>query len=314
MAEPRDSPGRKVLFSAQKNEGPFLLEWIAYHRAIGFTDVVIVSNDCDDGSDALLDRLHAAGALRHIRQTVPPGAAPQKNAEAVARSQGCFGAGDWVMWLDADEFLLPATGEGRLDDLIAAAGDADAVMVAWRFFGDGGNATWPGLHISQHFTRAAPRWKGARAQVKTLFRYGPAIERLDIHRPVLAEGIGPGDYRVITGSKAPPDPAFFDRGRKNPFNRMPPGRGAYRLGQVAHFSIRTPDMFARKARRGDGYFADPDQVRRDAGFYDKKNFNQAEETGLLRHEAATSAEMRRLWDLPGVAAACDSIEGFAWSP
>ena len=306
-------PARKVLFSAQKNEGPFLLEWIAYHRVLGFTDVVIVSNDCEDGSDDLLDRLDEAGEIRHIRQTVPPGASPQMHAEKVARAAGVFGDSDWVMWLDADEFLLPTPGEGKLDDLIEAVGDADAVMIAWRFFGDGGNDTWPGRHVSARFTRAAQRRRGGGAQVKTLFRYGPKVERLDIHRPVLAEGTGPGDFRVITSHRGQADPEFFDRTRRNPYNRVPEGKGAYRLAQVAHFSIRTPDMFALKARRGDGYFSpEENELVRDETFYRKKNFNDAEETGLLRHEAATVAEMKRLLAHPEVRRACFAIPHFAF--
>ena len=43
--------------TTQKNEGAFLLEWIAYHKSIGFTDIVILSNDCEDGSDEMLDHL-----------------------------------------------------------------------------------------------------------------------------------------------------------------------------------------------------------------------------------------------------------------
>ena len=31
-----------------KNEGPFLLEWIAFHRIIGVTDFLFYSNDCSD--------------------------------------------------------------------------------------------------------------------------------------------------------------------------------------------------------------------------------------------------------------------------
>ena len=33
-----------------RNEAPFILEWIAYHRAIGFDDFLIYSNDCSDGN------------------------------------------------------------------------------------------------------------------------------------------------------------------------------------------------------------------------------------------------------------------------
>lgn len=33
--------GRKVLVSTMKNEGPDLLEWLAYHKSIGITDFCI---------------------------------------------------------------------------------------------------------------------------------------------------------------------------------------------------------------------------------------------------------------------------------
>ena len=46
-----------------KNEGPFLLEWIAFNRLIGVTDFLFYSNDCSDGTDRLLDaqRLNDCG-------------------------------------------------------------------------------------------------------------------------------------------------------------------------------------------------------------------------------------------------------------
>jgi hypothetical protein len=304
--------GRTVLFSAQKNEGPFLLEWIAYHKVIGFSSIVIVSNNCDDGSDDFLDSLHDAGEVIHLRQDVPADVPPQQNAERVAREAGIFQNGDWVMWLDADEFLLPRGG-GKLDSLIDSAGDADALMVAWRFFGDSHNGSWPGRHVSEKFTRAAPRHRGSNAQVKTLFRYSDKIERLDIHRPILKASVNSSNFRVKTSSGEAPADNFFDRTRKNPFNRMPKGKGAYRLGQVVHFSVRTPDLFKKKIERGDGYLnkTEGDKLR-DGEFYKRKNFNGVEERGLLIHEAATTAEMRRLLRNPEVKKSCFSIPHFVF--
>ena len=40
-----------------RNEAAFLLEWLAHHRAVGVTDFLVFSNDCQDGTDAMLDRL-----------------------------------------------------------------------------------------------------------------------------------------------------------------------------------------------------------------------------------------------------------------
>lgn len=305
LAEPR-----RILFSAQKNEGPFLLEWVAYHKALGFTDIIVVSNDCEDGSDRLLDALAEAGELHHIRQDVPEGVAPQANADRVAREAGCFAHGDWIIWLDLDEFLLPSPPASTVEDIIKALGDADALMIAWRFFGDSGNASWPGRHVSDRFTMAAPRRRGANTQVKTLFRYGPAIARLDIHRPVLVPGTTRDKFRVLTSSGGPADDRFYDTDRSRPFNRLVDQRRPYILGQVAHFSIRTPEMFARKAHRGDGYYADPQAVARDKTLYHRRNFNQIPEPWLAERKPTTDREMQRLFDLPGVAEACREIDGF----
>ncbi len=54
---------RFVIATPMKNEGPFIVEWVAHNLAIGVDDIAVFSNDCSDGSDALLDRLNAMGKL-----------------------------------------------------------------------------------------------------------------------------------------------------------------------------------------------------------------------------------------------------------
>ncbi|MEM9757185.1 MAG: glycosyltransferase family 2 protein [Pseudomonadota bacterium] len=49
-----------------KNEGPFILEWVAYHRLIGVSDVLVFRNDCEDGTDMILERLDELGVVRHL--------------------------------------------------------------------------------------------------------------------------------------------------------------------------------------------------------------------------------------------------------
>ncbi|MEO1537030.1 MAG: glycosyltransferase family 2 protein [Pseudomonadota bacterium] len=305
MPEPR-----RILFSAQKNEGPFLLEWVAYHKALGFTDIFIVSNDCDDGSDRLLNALADSREVFHFMQTVPAGVAAQKHAAQIAADARWLRDGDWVIWLDADEFLLPSKPEHGVADLIASMGGARALHIAWRFFGDSGHRHWPGRHVSRDFLMAAPRRKGQNAQVKTLFRYGPEIERLDIHRPILEPGTTRDHFPAITSSGGPADDKFYDTRRDRPFNRLVAQKRPYILGQIAHFSIRTPEMFSRKARRGDGYYANPAAVARDEELYRRRNFNVVPEEGLARRKPETDREMQRLYALPGVATACREIEGF----
>ena len=310
MTEPR-----RILFSAQKNEGPFILEWVAYHKAVGFTDIVIVSNDCDDGSDDLLDALDVAGEVTHIRQTVPPDTAPQKNAEAVAREAGLFAPGDWVMWLDLDEYLFTETPRHRVDEAIAAAGEVDAISYAWRFFGDSGVKTWPGRQITAAFHLAEQRRRDRKPQVKTLFRNADSVLRFDIHRPVLKPGTGPDDFRWITSTGRAAEPQFFDSSRQRPFNRITRSQGYYRLGMVLHFAVRTPDVYALRLTRGDGYFAEgKDPFARDEELYSKRNRNQAEDRSFHVMEAPTFAEMERLCSIPGIRDRANAVKAFRWLP
>ena len=56
-----------------RNEAPFIVEWVAHMRSIGATDLLVYTNDCDDGTDALLAVLANHGILHHIIQDVPHG-------------------------------------------------------------------------------------------------------------------------------------------------------------------------------------------------------------------------------------------------
>jgi Glycosyl transferase family 2 len=68
---------RATILLGLKNEGAFLIEWLAHHRACGFTDFLVYSNDCTDGTDLMLDRLQAMGQLTHIHNDGPHAEGPQ---------------------------------------------------------------------------------------------------------------------------------------------------------------------------------------------------------------------------------------------
>ncbi|MDB4053693.1 glycosyltransferase family 2 protein [Octadecabacter sp.] len=57
---------RITAITPMKNEGPFILEWLAYHLMIGINDFVVFTNDCEDGTDAILERLDELGLVRHL--------------------------------------------------------------------------------------------------------------------------------------------------------------------------------------------------------------------------------------------------------
>ena len=75
---------RSLAILTVRNEGAFLLEWLAHHRLTGFTDFLVLSNDCTDGTAAMLDRLAAMGLLTHLPNPAPHPKGPQWRALALA--------------------------------------------------------------------------------------------------------------------------------------------------------------------------------------------------------------------------------------
>ena len=297
LAEHQQDDGRRILFSAQKDEAPFLLEWIAYHKTIGFTDIILFSNNCSDGSDAAMDRLAAAGEIAHHRHSPPSDIAPQQNASRIAQEARLFAPDDWVMWLDIDEYFVINLGDGTLDALFAEAPPFNAFLAAWRIFGDGGNSTWPGRQISPAFTQAQADHEELFPYVKTLFKWSERIAHLDIHRPYFDEHVRPRRYPAISSTGDPVDRAFYRSGADR-FNRVSTAGDWWKLAQVNHYLLRTPDMFNRKRERGRGnrpHVSGND--RHTNRFYKRMNKNEVEDRRILRFEEATTQELNRLQKL-----------------
>ena len=125
--------GRFVIVTPMKNEGPFILEWVAHNLAIGVDEMAIFSNDCTDGSDALLDRLHEMGKLRHVDNSSRK-PAPQRRAYRRFLKMEIAGPEDWVIPIDADEYINVKTGDHTLRALTDAVPQARTLSMTWRLF------------------------------------------------------------------------------------------------------------------------------------------------------------------------------------
>ncbi len=295
------------LLSAVKNEGPDLLEWLAWHRMIGFDRIVIFSNDCSDGSDGLLDALEGIGWLTHHRHSPPPGVAPQTWAGNLAFTCPAVRKADWVMWLDADEFLLVHSPAARVQDLtgMLTAQGAAGMAASWRIFGDSGHDLSPPGLVTESFTRVAGLAYAQHRTVKTLFRMDERIESLYIHRPVWKPNQKAPPVLLLNGGGAPL-PASFTHGRSRngePEYELPEGMAAHDLAQVNHYATKALDRVALKRQRGDGMRADGANARLGEVYLNRYNRNEREDSRILRHLPALRAVMDTALSQPPVAAA-----------
>lgn len=237
---------RIALASCMRNEGVFLLEWLAHHRALGFERVIVVTNDVTDGSDLLLDALADRGLVTHLRQKVPAGTSPQDSGMdlvlSLARTEGIT----HILHIDSDEFL--ALLDGTLEDLLTRTEQADVVAFPWRAFGDSGVADWtPGDLVTLRNVRAEPRPEPRQTKTKCLFRVASFARATD-HNPL--------DPQVPDPVVMTPDGEMLDnRTLYNPKSaRFRPHYVAARpkTAQLFHYSIRSEDCFLMKNIRGDG--------------------------------------------------------------
>ena len=286
---PRTEP-RCLAILTVKNEGAFLIDWLAHHRAAGFTDFLVFSNDCADGTDAMLDRLAAMGWLIHVRNDGPHPKGPQWEALKRADRHPLRQATEWILVLDIDEYVNIHAGAGRLTDLFGALPAATAIPLTWRLFGNAGIRDFVDLPVTAQFTRAAPAvmgWPWRAAMFKTLFRNDGSYARLGVHRPRQPDPARQPAQRWYDGSGRELPPAFH-AGRI--FSNY--GQDNYGLVQLNHYALGAMESYVLKADRGR---ANRETAAFDLSYWVERNFCAEEDRSILRLEAGVAphrAELR----------------------
>ena len=123
----------------------------------------IADNGSTDGSGALLAALDAAGIVRPPALPRPARGAGRSCRPTGRSSRRHGAAADWIAFIDADEFLLPAARPfpGALPRLLARLGadpGVGAVAVNWALYGSSGQlAAGPGPVIERFARRRRAR-------------------------------------------------------------------------------------------------------------------------------------------------------------
>ncbi|MBF9046554.1 glycosyltransferase family 2 protein [Rhodobacterales bacterium LSUCC0031] len=264
-----------------KDEAPFLLEWFAHHLAIGFTDILVYTNDCSDGTDAMLIRLEELGLGYHRPNVIPEGIKPQPSALNHAQHEPLVAAADWVLVFDADEFLSvnhPARHlEGMLDDTVARG--ANGVVITWRIFGSGGVVDWSRAPVTEQYTRAAPPLWNKGWGVKTLFKFDPEYWKLGIHRPTiknkhLEDGF-PDTVKWLNGAGQPMEDYFRFRGWRSIRRTI-----GYDWAQMNHYAVKSVDSYAVRKFRGN---VNNKKDKYNADYWSLQDRNEVEDRAILRH-------------------------------
>ena len=280
----RTSPhGSLVALSTMKDEGPYVVEWVAHHLALGFTDILVYTNDCSDGTDTILKRLEALDiGVHHRDNVIPEGMKPHPSMLKSAVGEDLVINSDWLLVLDADEFMSINHPSGNLDGLVADlnAIDAHAMVITWRIFGSSGIRDWSREPITKQFTWAAPQFWNKGWGTKTLLRFDPKYLRLGMHRPIIKkhfrDSAYPDSVLWVNGSGQPLEDWFKMRGWRSIRRTL-----GYDWAQMNHYAIKSMDAYSLRKYRGN---ANLKKDKYNSDYWALQDRNEVQDLSIQRHQ------------------------------
>jgi len=301
---PREKPAeglkndRILAVTTMKDEGPFILEWIAYHRSIGVTDFLVYTNDCSDGTDEMFDLLQAKGYVQHRENPYRAvGLKPQHAAYLEASETDIAKQADWVVCMDVDEYINIHVGDGTLAALFKAIGGANMISLTWRLFGNADIEKFNDEFIIGQFFRAAPPYIRKPHQAwgfKTMFRPLGYYKKFGVHRPkgLRPEAVDQVKWVNSNGHALPP------KMLRNGW-RSSSGNWGYGLVTLNHYALRSAESFLVKRFRGRVNHVDRDQG---LPYWFRMNNNATEDRSILDKLPRARAEYDRMMSDPEISA------------
>ncbi|MBA6125306.1 glycosyltransferase family 2 protein [Pseudomonas fulva] len=275
-----------------KNEGPYILEWLAFHRAVGIDRFFIADNDSTDGSSELLAALEKIGIITLVPFPSIPGVPPQ--LPAYQKIIDCYAnKADWFAFIDADEFIYPTCGDTSVKTMlnqISEIPDIGAIAINWAIYGSSNQKNYnTGLVISR-FTKRAPQEFGVNQHFKSMVRT-TAYE--SIHRnPHIFNLKENFRYIQSDGNTLRPD----TKGRDGLSEDV-----CWRNLRLNHYIVKSQEEFALKKSRGRATVSSVEGLNRTQSFFNGHDRNDVTDTMAISIIDKTDHELTKLKYLLGSA-------------
>lgn len=131
-----------------KNEGPYLREWIEYHRIVGVDKFYIYDNGSTDDTCDVLAPYIESGIVDYIYW---PGTQQQIPAY-ISWMETRRHETQWIAVIDLDEFITPIDFDNIPDFLRTQPDNVGQVCLGWENFGSNGFVEKPAGLITENYT------------------------------------------------------------------------------------------------------------------------------------------------------------------
>ena len=294
------------ILATMKNEGIYLLEWIAHHQALGFQHFFLYSNDNTDQSDALLQALARHGIITWTKSLVGPSHSPQLKAYSHALS--CAASildYRWTAIIDLDEFICLDTSRFvSIEDFLALneARQADAIAMSWLVFTPSGQNIWNESGLRHNLQYRLPTYV---REVKTIIKTQKFVSSFP-HHPVA--GVDAAIAYLDTKGRF-----HYHPGRNEP---MATARDATdENAWIGHYHLKSTDEYLWKVSRTTGFDAYNKAPSSQSALRFLSSFVSQYDSAGMQFDSRIAAcapaydeHYRTLMDLDGVESAYEAVK------
>lgn len=224
------------MVSIAKNEGPYLREWIEYHKLVGFDKFYFYDNESNDDTASILKEYIESGLVTY---TYIKGKAQQLTAynEAIKfYKKEC----KYMAFMDLDEYLVPTQNDVKIeviiDRLLKNVPGASGVGVNWAIFGSSGHKKRPKGLITENYIYRSRANHWANYHIKTICNPRRVKLFISPHYPLYTLGA----FSITDSNDGVRQYGWFNRDVE------------YQNLRINHYYSKSEEDYKRKISRGLG--------------------------------------------------------------
>lgn len=246
-----------------KNEYPFILEWIAYHRCLGIDHYYIADNISNDGSSELLIALDKINVIKRLSYPTENSVAPQIGAYNALLNLA-HSENEWLAFIDADEFITPVDYEKGIVELNSLLEEdyVGAIALNWAVYGSSCNIIPENLLVTERLNKRASKDHPVNLHYKSIIR----------KRDAVCAGNNPHSF-IIHENKVLVNTSGDTLSESNGLSKLV----NWDIARINHYVIKSKAEFITKKRARGRATTLEKQLNRTINFFRSHDLNQIEE-------------------------------------
>lgn len=257
----QNKPSQKYYLSIcaiVKDEGPYLKEWIEFHKLVGVEHFYIYDNNSTDNTKQILQPYITQGLVTNIYWQMHPG-----QTQAYNHCLKNYGKDSkWIAFIDLDEFLF-GTKKDNLKDILNEYENYSGIGINWVCFGSNNIEKKTNELVIKRFTKRA------------FLNFLPNKHIKSIVQPSLTECAGNTPHQFIYKNNSLAVDENFKFIQKNESLLKNISINKIRIN---HYLVKSKEECLEKINRGRATIKD----NRKEDYFEKHNKNDEEDITILR--------------------------------